>query len=604
MASNSSPRSDVATPSRAAGTGAMPASSERRRTSRETSSADYNLKRMSRASVDAKTSRSGSRAGTPSKLSETSTHMDIDHLAPTPAPEPVKKKKKGLEGLGLFTPEAIPKVKLTSTVVDYSKPSGDALTGVKRRDRALSPQGQEEETLFKKIKTTPKNDDKEKQRERRVKTSPVKSHLPGTNETVARSFAKERDASGGALLSKVVLAPRELEDVGKIDNDDFCSACGLQGRFLCCESCPRSFHFNCLDPPVDENNLPEDDWYCNVCKSRKFGVQTQQRGLFQQMMTQMNRTNPVVFRLPKHIRDYFEGVTTGPAGEYQDTKDFKPIKINKSGFIEEADPYKLKDKHGKAILCYKCGKSALEGAIISCDHCPSHWHLDCLSPPLIGMPSHIKRWMCPNHALHAMKKQRVPKGRKVVDVQLSRGFKNNGDVEIANEQEKEAEDEFEEFTVQDVKYRLPERGIKLDFLDKVKGTWKEVRRTNGTGFRRPPSDISMPYMHVPPPMSETDEELLENRTVDEQEVVRNAVTLLSSMTTRNQKNTSLAALIDVAMADLHPLPTPPSQQARPGCSGLLSVSSPPAEAERVQLLAIQTLLRVKGKEALMKFLEA
>lgn len=40
--------------------------------------------------------------------------------------------------------------------------------------------------------------------------------------------------------------------------------------------------------------------------------------------------------------------------------------------------------------------------IISCDYCSLHWHLDCLDPPLVQMPSPLKKWMCPAHAEHEM----------------------------------------------------------------------------------------------------------------------------------------------------------------------------------------------------------
>lgn len=39
-------------------------------------------------------------------------------------------------------------------------------------------------------------------------------------------------------------------------------------------------------------------------------------------------------------------------------------------------------------------------AIISCDYCHLHWHLDCVDPPMIIMPPWSKKWMCPNHAEH------------------------------------------------------------------------------------------------------------------------------------------------------------------------------------------------------------
>lgn len=55
----------------------------------------------------------------------------------------------------------------------------------------------------------------------------------------------------------------------------------------------------------------------------------------------------------------------------------------------------------------------------------------------------------------------------MVDTLLRRGHKNDGLIEIENEEDDE-DSGFEEITMSGVVYRLPERGIKLDFLDKVK----------------------------------------------------------------------------------------------------------------------------------------
>lgn len=39
--------------------------------------------------------------------------------------------------------------------------------------------------------------------------------------------------------------------------------------------------------------------------------------------------------------------------------------------------------------------------ILSCDYCSLHWHMDCLDPPMTGLPSREKKWMCSNHIEHA-----------------------------------------------------------------------------------------------------------------------------------------------------------------------------------------------------------
>jgi hypothetical protein len=99
--------------------------------------------------------------------------------------------------------------------------------------------------------------------------------------------------------------------------------------------------------------------------------------------------------------------------------------------------------------------------------------------------------MCPNHIDQELKalsassrpistsgalegpsrtyKVRRPKKAKVIDTLLSRGFVNNGLIEIDNELSDE-EDSGEFYEQQDFGhiYRLPEKGIKLDFIDKVR----------------------------------------------------------------------------------------------------------------------------------------
>lgn len=114
----------------------------------------------------------------------------------------------------------------------------------------------------------------------------------------------------------------------------------------------------------------------------------------------------------------------------------KPINMFNSRFavIDDRDPFRLKDKNGAPVLCFRCGKSALPEnetfsghssssangretrsqrlslgtlpgqrlwkSIVSCDHCSLHWHLDCLDPPVSSMPPSHKKWMCPAHVEH------------------------------------------------------------------------------------------------------------------------------------------------------------------------------------------------------------
>lgn len=116
-------------------------------------------------------------------------------------------------------------------------------------------------------------------------------------------------------------------------------------------------------------------------------------------------------------------VATGAAGEFIDTTEHRPpskityaSKLNERGSFpadralvprgraigqEDRDGYRLRDKFGKTMLCYQCNESASvqkQRRIISCDFCEQHWHLDCLDPPMSGMPPPTRKWMCPVHA--------------------------------------------------------------------------------------------------------------------------------------------------------------------------------------------------------------
>jgi hypothetical protein len=66
-----------------------------------------------------------------------------------------------------------------------------------------------------------------------------------------------------------------------------------------------------------EGKLP-DEWYCNVCLFSRQPTTTSGRGLFGELITLLEKKNPVAFHLPKDIREYFEGVRTGAEGEYEE----------------------------------------------------------------------------------------------------------------------------------------------------------------------------------------------------------------------------------------------------------------------------------------------
>jgi len=118
----------------------------------------------------------------------------------------------------------------------------------------------------------------------------------------------------------------------------------------------------------------------------------------------------------KSLFEHDRAVETNSDGEYVDSMDYKPESPAPSPGSAAADAdaaltmsastaesLKIRDKKGEIRLCFHCHKSALHNRMMaSCDHCPLHWHLDCLDPPMASPPPSARKWMCPNHIDHLL----------------------------------------------------------------------------------------------------------------------------------------------------------------------------------------------------------
>lgn len=140
------------------------------------------------------------------------------------------------------------------------------------------------------------------------------------------------------------------------------------------------------------------------------------------------------------------------------------------------DFFRLRDQDGNAVICHGCQKSSSSNrAIIPCSVCGVFWHLDCLDPPMANPPVPSRTWKCPLHVNDLLDKipgvlgpahrPRRLKDAPVIRPTFSRGFVNNGFVEI------ELDDEEDKSGWRNVEtygrvVRLPEKGIKLDFLSR------------------------------------------------------------------------------------------------------------------------------------------
>ncbi|KAI0902446.1 hypothetical protein F4806DRAFT_490919 [Annulohypoxylon nitens] len=301
----------------------------------------------------------------------------------------------------------------------------------------------------------------------RVKNSPMKKK--GTSAGIPRS-AVDRP-------SPVNFGPPHHQD----DNDDSCYTCGGNGELVCCDGCNYSFHFLCIDPPMDEGHMP-DEWYCNECKhSGSPPFDGEYQGPFRFLLPILDRKNTRAFRLPEDVRELFEDVRTGPEGEYEEAVPPKP-KATKKGVEEAFDFFKVKNADGP-VLCFRCHKATSDNRpMIPCSVCGLNWHLECLDPPL-AIPPVIRTWRCPCHAeetlaelparLAPAHRHRKIKNAPVIDHAYSRGMANDGYIEIINDDESD-EEAWRKYKGFGRTHRLSAKGVKRDFISRV----HETRRRN------------------------------------------------------------------------------------------------------------------------------
>lgn len=212
---------------------------------------------------------------------------------------------------------------------------------------------------------------------------------------------------------------KEYRKHGKAINHDYCDSCQEGGDLVCCDRCPVSFHLQCHDPPLEEEDIPPGEWVCHRCKtlpkelapqkdddtmSTKSSTSSHSRSSkcsqpsvipipvlsinpFHTLTEAAKLLNPVQFDLPKDIECHtlFPGSYKRKWwGKDKNMPQKKPAHELDNGLVPLP-----------ARLCFVCNKSCRVAPLLPCDYCPCYFHLDCLNPPMPSLPT--ERWMCPNH---------------------------------------------------------------------------------------------------------------------------------------------------------------------------------------------------------------
>lgn len=286
------------------------------------------------------------------------------------------------------------------------------------------------------------------------------------------------------LLMKILTYSSDYDE--ESENNDYCHNCNKSGQLLCCDGCVRSFHFSCLNPPLDPADPPEGEWYCPKCSISR---------PFRSLLGAMNkRVHDKEFALSSDLKDYFEGVGTAhrnPTRYEAVAPSFPriaPRTLRGSRHADYSDPnlrrlYEKLPNNDKEtlIFCIVCGKTSVHGKpIIQCDFCPCSYHLDCTEPMLANppiqscitninqQPDPHRYWMCPNHAYHDLsyfihdedgydhrRRIRSVKRPRLVDIEI---LPDSDDEDVL----------MNEIMNGGEKYRVSEKGVKLNFIEKAK----------------------------------------------------------------------------------------------------------------------------------------
>ncbi|KAJ2614707.1 hypothetical protein H4S08_001586 [Coemansia sp. RSA 1365] len=302
---------------------------------------------------------------------------------------------------------------------------------------------------------------------------PTSFHFPSSSKAAAGGIVsprvKTRPVNGVAAVKTGAGTRRQQvngtalqKGMKSSEPHDVCDACGQSGEFICCEHCPRVFHFLCVEPPMTPDDVRQiDHWFCRECshqRSRKRKSRAHAKNIFYPLISNMEYSNPRTFSVPEEIRRLFDGVEADVDGSYINVREDRQQRAHLGP--SNRDFSRLTDDHNHPIFCYRCGLSALHGLIVRCDYCPLSWHWDCLDPPLSSQPPPHRRWMCPNHADHAMARHHKFRKERVIDqTNAPENARNSGIVDIVDDDPLP----WHEICDPKVRYRITSSRIRNEF---------------------------------------------------------------------------------------------------------------------------------------------
>ncbi|KAL8089919.1 uncharacterized protein LOC141697116 [Apium graveolens] len=165
--------------------------------------------------------------------------------------------------------------------------------------------------------------------------------------------------SNGVSLHEWAVKLSLKREISAADNDDLCSICADGGELLCCDTCPRAFHSECLSM----QDIPKGKFHCRYCKN--------------------------TFEKEKFVEHNANAVAAGRVAGVDPIEQITTRCIRIVGTTTDI---------GGCALCrgHDFSTGFNEGTVIYCDQCEREFHVRCLKEHNIADLKELptEKWFC------------------------------------------------------------------------------------------------------------------------------------------------------------------------------------------------------------------
>ncbi|RZF48741.1 hypothetical protein LSTR_LSTR013825 [Laodelphax striatellus] len=200
---------------------------------------------------------------------------------------------------------------------------------------------------------------------------------------------------------------RYYKQPGRGHNHDLCDSCHEGGDLLCCDNCPASFHLVCVNPPLQDENIPAGEWRCQKCtaeKPQKNAKKSKASKKKEEREEQLALSPTMSQCFQNYIHTEVHKLRAANPKIYKVDKDLidvEPLPGDDRALIKDRTRSKKKAAEKKKFSptdrkkCFYCSKFDFVSNLLACDFCTLFFHRDCFPEPCFVKKEVL--WMCPMH---------------------------------------------------------------------------------------------------------------------------------------------------------------------------------------------------------------